>query len=78
MYSLRRLLSKKNLAIVLVFFTVVVNAQVGGIDSSQIPRPYLHYQKEYDFDKSSDPAKWQDQKNLHVSFVSTDEAYFRT
>jgi hypothetical protein len=78
MYSLRKLLSKGLLVIVLIIFTVVVNAQVAGLDSSLIPRPYLHYQKEFDFDKSSDPAKWQEQKNLHVSFASTDEAYFRT
>src|SRR6187549_1592646 len=78
MYSLRRLLSKRILTIVLVIFTIVLNAQVAGVDSSLIPRPYLHYQKEFDFDKSSDPAKWQEQKNLHVSFASTDDAYFRT
>ncbi len=78
MQSLRKFLPKGFLTIVLVIFTIVVNAQVAGVDSSLIPRPYLHYQKEYDFDKSSDPAKWQEQKNLHVSFVSTDDAYFRT
>src|SRR6186713_399337 len=78
MHSLQKLLSKKLLAIALIVFTVVLNAQVAGVDSSLIPRPYLHYQKEYDFDKSSDPSKWQEQKNLHVSFASTDEAYFRT
>src|SRR6188768_1383109 len=78
MQSLRKFLPKGFLTIVLVIFTVVVNAQVASVDSSLIPRPYLHYQKEYDFDKSSDPAKWQEQKNLHVSFVSTDDAYFRT
>ena len=78
MYSLRKLLSKASLVIVLIIFTVVVNAQVASVDSSLIPRPYLHYQKEFDFDKSSDPTKWQEQKNLHVSFASTDDAYFRT
>ena len=78
MQSLRKFLSKGFLTIVLVIFTIVVNAQVAGVDSSLIPRPYLHYQKEYDFDKSSDPAKWLEQKNLHVSFASTDDAYFRT
>ena len=78
MQSLRKFLSKGFLTIVLVIFTIVVNAQVAGVDSSLIPRPYLHYKKEYYFDKSSAPAKWQEQKNLHVSFVSTDDAYFRT
>ena len=62
---------------------IVINAytqpdQRGLIDSALIPKPYLHYQKEYDFDKIIDPTKWQNQKNLHVSFASTDEAYFRT
>ena len=73
----------KKPVIVIVLSFLIVNAftqpdQRGLIDSALIPKPYLHYQKEYDFDKSSDPAKWQEQKNLHVSFVSTDEAYFRT
>ena len=78
MYSLRKLLSKGLLAIAFIVFAIAVNGQVAGVDSALIPRPYLHYQKEYDFDKSNDPVKWQEQKNLHVSFVSTDEAYFRT
>jgi hypothetical protein len=78
MHSLRKFLSKGFLTTVIIISTVVVNAQVAGVDSSLIPRPYLHYQKEYDFDKSSEPGKWQEQKNLHVSFASTDEAYFRT
>ena len=77
MYSLRKLLSKGLLAIALIVFTIAVNGQVAGVDSALIPRPYLHYQKEYDFDKSSNPAKWLEQKNLHVSFTATDEAYFR-
>src|SRR6187431_123082 len=78
MYSLRKLLSKGSLAIAFIVFAIAVNGQIAGVDSALIPRPYLHYLKEYDFDKSSDPAKWQEQKNLHVSFASTDEAYFRT
>jgi hypothetical protein len=72
---------KKPVIVILLLF-VIVNAftqqdQRGLIDSALIPKPYLHYQKEYDFDKSIDPAKWELQKNLHVSFVPTDEAYFR-
>ena len=68
------------IAILLSF--IIVNAftqpgQRGLIDSALVPKPYLHYQKEYDFDKSIDPGKWETQKNLHVSFASTDEAYFR-
>jgi hypothetical protein len=73
---------KKPVIVILLSF-IIVNAftqpdQRGLIDSALIPKPYLHYQKEYDFDKSIDPGKWELQKNLHVSFVSTDEAYFRT
>jgi hypothetical protein len=73
----------KKLVIVILLSFIIVNAftqpdQRGLIDSALIPKPYLHYQKEYDFDKSIDPSKWQSQKKLHVSFASTDEAYFRT
>ena len=54
-------------------------SQLGLVDSASIPIPYIHYQQEYTFDKSNDPSRWQEQKpGLHVSFVSTDEAYFRT
>ena len=52
--------------------------QLGYIDSALIPKPNFHYQQEYTFDKSTAPSKWKDQKDLHVSFASTDEAYFRT
>src|SRR5258705_6088887 len=74
-------MKKYSLLFVHVFFIIFVFAQQdksGLIDSSLIPRPWLHYQQEYAFDKSIDRRKWETQKNLHVSFVSTDEAYFRT
>ena len=72
---------KKPIIAILLSF-IIVNAfaqpdQRGLIDSALVPKPYLHYQKEYDFDKSIDPGKWEKQKNLHVSFASSDEAYFR-
>src|SRR5258705_13705211 len=73
---------KKIFIVVVPFFLIIpVFAQQGQlalIDSALIPRPYLHYQQEYAFDKSIDPGRWQSQKALHVSFASTDEAYFRT
>src|SRR5258705_10468960 len=73
---------KKIFIVVVPFFLIIpVFAQQGQlalIDSALIPRPYLHYQQEYAFDKSIDPGRWQGQKALHVSFASTDEAYFRT
>jgi hypothetical protein len=73
----------KKLATAILLSFIIVNAftqpdQRGLIDSALVPKPYLHYQKEYDFDKSIDPGKWEKQKNLHISFASTDEAYFRT
>ena len=73
----------KKLATAILLSFIIVNAftqpdQRGLIDSALVPKPYLHYQKEYDFDKSIDPGKWKKQKNLHISFASTDEAYFRT
>jgi Glycoside hydrolase 123, catalytic domain/Glycoside hydrolase 123 N-terminal domain len=73
---------KRPVIVILLLFIIIdaftQTGQRGLIDSALIPKPYLHYQKEYDFDKSIDPGKWETQKSLHVSFVSTDEAYFRT
>jgi hypothetical protein len=61
------------------FLSCVVNAQPGKIDSSLIPKPPFHFQTEYAFDAPVDPGAWQNQKpGLHVSFGSTDRAYFRT
>jgi len=51
--------------------------QFGAIDSALIAKPSFHYQEEYTFDKPVYPEKWQTQNGLHVSFASTDEAYFR-
>ncbi len=73
----------KKLVIAMLLSFIIVNAftqpdQRGLIDSALVPKPYLHYQKEYDFDKSIDPGKWETQKNLHISYASTDDAYFRT
>ena len=74
-------MKKTFLAIVLSSIIIPVWAQeahVGFIDSTLTPRPYLHYQQEYAFDKSINPGRWQQQKpGLNVSFASTDEAYFR-
>ncbi|MGZ5189365.1 MAG: glycoside hydrolase domain-containing protein [Flavisolibacter sp.] len=50
----------------------------GQIDISKVPAPVLHYQDEYTFDSSLNPAAWTNQKKgLHVSFATTDELYFR-
>src|SRR4030095_15352681 len=62
-----------------VLFATVIYSQQGFIDSALIPKPFLHYQQEYSFDKSVRPEAWgQQSPGLNVSFVSTDEAYFRT
>jgi len=52
---------------------------MGEIDSSKIPaRPMLYFEPEYTFDATTDSASWQRQTTgLHVSFASTDDAYFR-
>src|SRR5437773_5805826 len=51
----------------------------GQVDLSKIPVPGPHYQEEYTFDTTMNIAAWKAQKKgLHVSFVSTDELYFRT
>ncbi len=49
------------------------------VDSAKIPQPSFHYQQEYTFDVSSNPAAWNRvSSGLHAAFVSTDDAYFRT
>jgi Domain of unknown function (DUF4091) len=72
----------KMIAVAVVFLTMPVYAQqtnIGLIDSASIPKPLPHFQPEYTFDKSTDPVRWQQEKQgLQVSFASTDKAYFRT
>jgi len=51
----------------------------GEVDSSLLPAQYAHYQPEYTLDAPVNKQAWLDQKSgLHVSFVSTDRAWFRT
>lgn len=50
----------------------------GQVDSLLMPKLSPHYQEEFTFDKSTNPARWDSQKGLHVSFGSTDALYFRT
>ena len=50
----------------------------GQFSFSHLTSPPAHYQAEYLFDTSTNPAAWQKvTKGLHVSFGSTDELYFR-
>src|ERR1700754_3503850 len=51
----------------------------GEVDSSLLPAQYAHYQAEYALDAPVNQQAWLDQKKgLHVAFVSTDRAWFRT
>jgi hypothetical protein len=53
--------------------------QKGQIDPSKIPALNQHYQEEYTFDVSTNPALWSKQKHgLNVSVASTNELYLRT
>ena len=48
------------------------------VDLTKVPAPQPHYQLEYTFDISTDPARWSKEKpGLHVAFGSTDELYLR-
>src|SRR5258708_38114122 len=74
---------RKAISIILLMqllFAGVALAQVyqGQIDSSLMPVLSPHYQAEYTLDKSTNPARWNSQKGLHISFGSTDALYFRT
>lgn len=62
-----------------LLFSGVALAQVyqGQVDSSLMPKLSPHYQDEYTFDQSTNPALWNSQKGLHVGFGSTDALYFR-
>ena len=73
-------MKKKSSLISLSFlFVTIMHSQPGFIDSAFIPKPFLHYQQEYAFDKSMHPEVWANQiPGLNVSFASTDEVYFRT
>lgn len=69
----------KLLCILALACSCFVNAQPGKIDSSLIAKPLFHFQPEYNFDLPVDVAAWKAQKpGLHVSFASTDAAFFRS
>ncbi len=72
-------MKKLSTACLSLLFITVIYSQQAYIDSALIPIPFLHYQQEYNFDKSTNPELWNKQTHgLHVSFASTDESYFRT
>jgi len=49
------------------------------LEQSEVPSIYRHYQEEFTFDSTRNPNAWlKTEKGLQVSFVSTDQSYFRT
>ncbi len=67
-----------NAGILFIALPVYAQQNSGLIDSTKIPVPYLHFLPEYAFDTPVDPLRWQKEKpGMHVSFASTDDAYFR-
>ncbi len=65
----------------LIIFRMLAFTQgtLGEINTSLLPSVNMHYEAEYTFDTSVNKQAWVDQKSgLHVSFGSTDRAYFRT
>ncbi|HWZ16435.1 MAG TPA: glycoside hydrolase domain-containing protein [Mucilaginibacter sp.] len=74
---------RKAISVILLMqllFTGVALAQVyqGQIDASLMPSLSPHYQAEYTFDRSTNPARWNSQKGMHAGFGSSDALYFRT
>ncbi|MEP6615094.1 MAG: glycoside hydrolase domain-containing protein [Ginsengibacter sp.] len=73
-------------SIILILLTIIMlprltigQAYKGQIEYSKVPGTSPHYQGEYTFDTTLNPAAWNKQaKGLHVSFVSTDDLYFRS
>ncbi|HET9745258.1 MAG TPA: glycoside hydrolase domain-containing protein [Chitinophagaceae bacterium] len=71
-------MKKISTACISLLLITKIYSQQASIDSALIPIPFLHYQQEYNFDKSTNPEAWSRQApGLHVSFASTDESYFR-
>jgi hypothetical protein len=59
--------------------TLFSQAFPGQLDSLFLPALQMHYQSEYIVDSTIDKNAWPDQKSgMHVSFGSTNRAYFRT
>lgn len=51
----------------------------GQMASTKVPAPAHHYQEEYTFDTTVNPAAWTVQnKGLNVSYATTDELFFRS
>ncbi|HMH31380.1 MAG TPA: glycoside hydrolase domain-containing protein [Puia sp.] len=61
------------------FLFVSGQDQRGRMELPKVPPPQDHYQDEYTFDRATAPERWITQKEgLQVSFVPTDQHYFRT
>ncbi|HVW12779.1 MAG TPA: glycoside hydrolase domain-containing protein [Mucilaginibacter sp.] len=68
------------LVLLIAFSGESVSAQDvrGRVDSALLPVLSPHYQDEFTFDKSTNPALWNTQQGVHVSFGSENDLYFRT
>ena len=65
----------------LISISIISSAQTykGEVDVTKVPVPSAHYQDEYTFDTTVDMAAWvMQKKGMHISFVSTDESWFRS
>jgi Domain of unknown function (DUF4091) len=61
------------------YFDALAQPQQGEIDPVHLPVAKDHYLAEYNFDHPVDSMLWLAEKaELHVSFASTDQHYFRT
>src|SRR5712675_2240307 len=71
---------RKIATVALLFFRTAAFAQgwPGKVDTSLLPLQYAHYMPEYAWDVPVNQQAWAEQTGgLHVSFVSTDRAWFR-
>jgi hypothetical protein len=67
------------LAVISCIFSFAQETEKGRIDSTLIPRPFMHFREEFSFDAPTDNEKWANlQPGLHAAFGSTDKTFFRT
>lgn len=80
---LRSVLMTKIVAILCIFdaffFIASAQRQKGEIDFANLPVSKDHYLPEYTFDHPTDSGRWlTETAGLHVSFVASNQHYFRT
>ena len=72
----------KNLLFLILFILFLGNHAFtqepkGRVDSALMQVLTPHYQEEFTFDKSTDPALWNSEQGFHISFGSENDLYFR-